>query len=285
MRQKGFTLVEVAIVLVILGLIIGLGIPMLRMLIQQNKLTEDRAVVKEAKQALIGYAYAHGGFPDVYKSNGLKLLPYFKLGVRATDANANPLIYDVNPYLTDNATGGNLQTFCKNVATEMTKNDYPQIEYSDGKTTSVAFVVLSKSINYRLDDLNANAAKANNNQAVFDAPSHPYSKNYDDIVAVETFGDLYQWCQNNVGFQSGSGGSGNGGGSNLPPKALLASVVSQILSQFNGVPTKKELNSILPEGVKAEEIDNSIVTLRYKNSVAKIIYNPFTGKATFVNIW
>ena len=274
MRQKGFTLVEVAIVLVILGLIIGLGIPMLRMLVQQNKLTEDRAVVKEAKQALIGYAYAHGGFPDVYKSNGLKLLPYFKLGIRATDANANPLIYDVNPLLTESKTGGNLQTFCQNVAIEMAKNGYPQIEYSDGKRTPVAFVVVSKSINYRLDDLNANAAKADNNRAVFDAPSHPYGKNYDDIVAVETFGDLYQWCQSSVGSQSESSGGSSGGGSNLPPKALLASVVSKILSQFEGtVPTRNQLKSILPDNVRIVKDNGKKIVLSYNGSEAIIRYN------------
>ena len=211
MRQKGFTLVEVAIVLVILGLIIGLGIPMLRMLIQQNKLTEDRAVVKEAKQALIGYAYAHGGFPDVYKSNGLKLLPYFKLGIRATDANANPLIYDVNPSLIE-SDNSSIKTFCQKVAAEMSKSDYPQIQYSDGSKTPVAFVVVSKSINYKLDDLNADAAKAGNNRAVFDAPSHPYSKDYDDIVAVETLADLNRWCESsgyNNENQGGNGGTGD----------------------------------------------------------------------------
>ncbi len=275
MKRKGFTLIEVAIVLVILGLIIGLGIPMLRTLIEQNKLTEDRTVVKEAKQALIGYAYAHGGFPSVYVKNGLKLLPYSKLGVREKDANGNPLIYDVNPLLTESATGGSIQTFCQNVALEMTKNDYPQIQYADGTKSPVAFVVVSKSINYRLDDLNKNAAKATNKQAVFDAPDHPYSKNYDDIVAVETLADLNRWCQSS-GNQSGTGGGSSGGGSvSSSPKAVLASLVSQILNQFgNTPPTPSQLNSILPQGATYRYSSRGRkLTIYYNGSKATVLWN------------
>lgn len=277
MRKKGFTLIEVAIILVILGLIIGLGIPMLRTLIEQNKLTEDRTAVKEAKQALIGYAYAHGGFPSVYIKDGLKLLPYSKLGVSGKDANGNFLIYDVNPSLTETSTGNSIQTFCQNVALEMSKNDYPQIQYPDGSKTPVAFVVVSKSINYRLDDLNVDAAKANNRQAVFDAPQHPYSKNYDDIVAVETLADLNRWCQSS-GNQSGTGGGSSGGSGNNSPKAVLASLVAQILNQFgNTPPTPDQLNSILPPGATYRYSRNGrglyVLYVYYNGSKATILWN------------
>ncbi len=258
MRKDGFTLIEVAIVLVILGLIIGLGIPMFKMLMQQNKLTEDRATVKEAKQALIGYAYARGGFPKPVIANGLKLLPYSTLGVRETDANGHQLIYDVNNNLTIDATGGDVGTFCQNVALEMTKSDYPQVQYTNGNRTSVAFVVLSEGLNYRLDDLNANAAKANNSQSIFDDPSHPYSKSYDDIVAVGSLSELYSWCQAN-GYV-GSGGGSAGGGSYSNPLAILADTAAKIAEKYNNrMPTDSELKDLLPTGISYRIFGHNVI--------------------------
>ncbi|WP_035587029.1 type II secretion system protein [Hippea jasoniae] len=207
MKRKGFTLIEVAIVLVILGLIIGLGIPMLRMLVKQNKLTQDRTLVKEAKEALIGYAFAHGGFPAPVNKNGYRTLPASKLGVPSRDAEGQSIIYDVNDTLTDDATGGNLTTFCNNVKSAISSNQKPQIQYSDGTKKSVAFVVISRGSNYKLDDLNSNAAKWTNGTRIYDSDDHPYSKDYDDIVVSYSLGELNNWCLQNIG-ESSSGGLG-----------------------------------------------------------------------------
>ena len=61
--RKGFTLIELAFVLVIVGLLLGLGAQLIPMLVTQNKLSDDRTRVKEAKTALIGYALATGRLP------------------------------------------------------------------------------------------------------------------------------------------------------------------------------------------------------------------------------
>ncbi|MEN6317709.1 MAG: putative Ig domain-containing protein [Syntrophaceae bacterium] len=60
---KGFTLVEIAIVLVILGLIITLGAALIGPLTKRSKLTETREVVKAAKEAILGYTVKYGYLP------------------------------------------------------------------------------------------------------------------------------------------------------------------------------------------------------------------------------
>ena len=195
MERKGFTLIEVAIVMVILGLIIGLGIPMMNMLIKSNKLHEDRNTVAQAKAALIGYAYEHGSFPNPDTTGTYRLLPFNMLGVRKTDSHGNQLIYDVNDNLS--AVSDNMTKFCQNVSDEMAKNNPPKISY--GATQApVVFVVISKSSNYKLDDLNENAARVSGGSRIYDSSSHPYSKDYDDIVAAYSFYELKKWCGDNV---------------------------------------------------------------------------------------
>ena len=61
--RKGFTLIEMAFVLVIVGILVGLGAQLLPMLVKQNKLKDDRMFVKEVRTAIIGYALATGRLP------------------------------------------------------------------------------------------------------------------------------------------------------------------------------------------------------------------------------
>ena len=61
--QKAFTLVEVAIVLVIVGLAIGGILSSLSVQVEQQKLNETRNTINNVKEALLGYAMANGRFP------------------------------------------------------------------------------------------------------------------------------------------------------------------------------------------------------------------------------
>lgn len=61
--SRGFTLVEMAVVLVILGLMLGgLMIPISAQ-IEQRSLSETRASLEQIRETLIGFAIIHGRFP------------------------------------------------------------------------------------------------------------------------------------------------------------------------------------------------------------------------------
>lgn len=62
-RSAGFTLLEMAIVLVIMGLLLGTGLTVLNAKIEQQKLKDTQKILDDAREALIGFAIANGRLP------------------------------------------------------------------------------------------------------------------------------------------------------------------------------------------------------------------------------
>jgi len=60
---RGFTLVEMAVVLVIIGLLVGSFIGTVSSRIETSRYAETRKDLEDIKLALIGYAYKNGGLP------------------------------------------------------------------------------------------------------------------------------------------------------------------------------------------------------------------------------
>jgi len=62
-KQTGFTLIELAIVLVIVGVLIGSFIGSLTQRIENSRIAETEDQLEEIKTALLGYAYTNGHLP------------------------------------------------------------------------------------------------------------------------------------------------------------------------------------------------------------------------------
>lgn len=108
----GFTLVEMAVVLVIIGLLLGGLLIPLSTQMENDKRNETQATLTAIREALIGYAVINGslpchdtdgdGQPGPGSCNGgadqrnVGGLPYGLLGVSAADAWGRPWIYAVN---------------------------------------------------------------------------------------------------------------------------------------------------------------------------------------------
>jgi prepilin-type N-terminal cleavage/methylation domain-containing protein len=63
LASDGFTLVEMAIVLLIVGLLLGGLIPMISGQVEQRRITETNKQLDEIKEALIGFAIINGRLP------------------------------------------------------------------------------------------------------------------------------------------------------------------------------------------------------------------------------
>ncbi len=110
-RATGFSLVELAIVLVIIGLLLGAAVIPLSSQMERNRRNETRQQIEDIVDALIGYAVInkHLPCPD-FNGNGLDddhcaggpgrfysgPLPGAALGVKTRDAWGRPLTYVVN---------------------------------------------------------------------------------------------------------------------------------------------------------------------------------------------
>ncbi len=121
-NRAGFTLVEMAIVLVIVGLLLGGLLMPLSMQVEQRRISETQAALDEIKEALVGFAIANGRLPcpapaatpigvagagleptpvvAVGCASAAGVLPWATLGVNETDAWGNRYTYRVTTEFT-----------------------------------------------------------------------------------------------------------------------------------------------------------------------------------------
>jgi len=144
-NHNGFTLAELAIVLVIVGLLIGMGAGMIGPLTKRLKYNETRSTVKEVYEAINGYAAANKKLPanllalstktmDTYKSN---LLYYFAGGLTASD-----LCTTQGAYLTVNDMG----TPRSNVAFVVFSQGENLCNQTDPSGTGASFTIVDTGV-------------------------------------------------------------------------------------------------------------------------------------------
>ncbi|HDP24458.1 MAG TPA: prepilin-type N-terminal cleavage/methylation domain-containing protein [Deltaproteobacteria bacterium] len=187
--RAGFTLIELAFVLVIIGLLLGMGSEILPMLIKQNKVRENRVLVREVKTSILGYALATGRLPFAASSeNGTETsgrlqgyLPYATIGVRGKDVSLRTLFYAVEPALTGTTNREEFQIRLRELITGVRTPDL----FCDNGTFQAAFVVLSSGENLQVDppnDDNGNGRVDIHDDNQFSAPSGTYTSDNDDIL-------------------------------------------------------------------------------------------------------
>ncbi|MBI5438707.1 MAG: prepilin-type N-terminal cleavage/methylation domain-containing protein [Nitrosomonadales bacterium] len=187
-RHAGFTLLEMAIVLAIVGLLLGGLLPVISGQMDQQRRNETRKYMDEVRDALLGYAISTANkrlpCPD---SNGdgtaeaacttaaqqIGTLPYKDLGVAEKDTYGNVLVYAVTKEFADSTTHFTLSTagtmrICTTGA--CTAN----------LTNNAAAVIVSRGANWANTP---STDEAENTDGDTDFVSHDFVQNgYDDMV-------------------------------------------------------------------------------------------------------
>lgn len=229
---RGFTLVELAVVLVIVGIMLGgLLIPLTAQMDQKNY-GETKKLLDDAKEALYGYAMSHSATdgkpylpcPDINNDGAEEArtagacpyqegrLPWATLGLSRADSWGNLFRYRVHPTFSNSTTGftlsstANFQICESSACTSIISTGVPAVIISHGKngngaynaeTNTLITVSASASAN-ELDNIDGrnNPTAGNNNADTADTAD----VNFVSTFVNDTFDDVVTWISPNVLF-------------------------------------------------------------------------------------
>jgi len=199
-RQKGFTLIELAITLVILGILIGGGIPLLSALISQKKRSDTISYMEDVKEAIINFAEINGRLPFADRNgDGMEdrntysgFLPYATLSVRPVDSYSRRLKYELNRSL-----GRDRYTTCNALKNGISGN--PKVVDANGSSRafSVSFVIVSAGAKDAdrdgnvFDKISSGSYTGDNTDGRPNYISHPPTDRFDDIVVYAGPYEIY----------------------------------------------------------------------------------------------
>lgn len=230
-NNRGFTLIEMAIVIVIVGIVISIVASVLPSLIASSKIRQGQATLERMDYALIGYLAANGRCPCPDTDNdGLEnrtagassptddtcdayvgQIPYATIGLSSSlDPWQQPVRYGVYQDLIRTQTSG----LCSAATCTLCLSDFvinPNADYlrtSDGtNTTSQAFLIASGGPKDR--DGTGGFFDARNGDTTteeFDTPNRITDNTYDDLVRADSFAYLQgKLCGAALGGSSSSG--------------------------------------------------------------------------------
>jgi len=183
-KNQGLTLVEVAIVLVIFGLIIGLGTSLIGPLTKRAKITETRDIVNAAVESEKGFAA---------KNNRLPTNTEFPQAVRnPNDAWTKPLVYFVDSSLTTSSNNPS-EGICGRKTTNL-------IVCTDvncnNQIPDVAFIVVSGGPNYNVQTGPSTTSPCPSGKTCYkvypqDTPNVDDYPN--DFTRQEEYDDIVKW--------------------------------------------------------------------------------------------
>ncbi|MYN21223.1 prepilin-type N-terminal cleavage/methylation domain-containing protein [Rugamonas sp. FT107W] len=218
-RQSGFTLVEIAIVLVIVGLMIGGLLTPLSMQLEQRKITETQKTMEDAREALTGFALRNGYLPcpAISASNGLEArdgnrcagerrsgyLPWATLGLGKLDGWNHLFRYSVTPAFSDSGALFTLRT--PRDITVATRDASGQLVAATGVNDIPAVIVSHGKNGYgasnELGGLIANAASNNSDERINAGSDTQFVSRYATDTATAPggpFDDIVVWLSPNI---------------------------------------------------------------------------------------
>jgi len=195
--REGFTLIEMTVVLVILGMVISIVAPVFPSLIKTAKIKKTRTLLDRADYAIAGYVSANGRLPCADEDGDgsgdpgtyFGLLPFRDLGLSfGDDSWRNRMEYGVYSDLT----GTGFHDFCRilqKAATSPLDTSRLHINQS-GVLTNMAYVILSGGAR-DIDGRNGFFDGRNgDNDAEYDDPDRIVGAAHDDLMLARSFNEL-----------------------------------------------------------------------------------------------
>lgn len=169
--KRAFTLVELAIVLMIVGLLIGGSFKLLKMQRYKEKTQEAKETVQTAKDAVIGNT--------LINDNTLPDKDFFKNNLSPIANNVHPLLYTYDTQLASN-------NICAFNSTKLS------VKTPTKTISNVAFVIVSEGANGNMQTAVTDDGSGNYSVTIYD-----YSQKKDDnttpVNVVDNYDDIATW--------------------------------------------------------------------------------------------
>jgi prepilin-type N-terminal cleavage/methylation domain-containing protein len=199
-NPKGFTLLEIAIVMVIIGILAGGGVSLMKMLTERKARNATVDYLQQVRTALISFSANNGRLPwadgngDGAEDNGTTngTLPFLTLQIAPADAYKRILHYEINANLANNRSAT-----CSALKSGLTVR--PRVVDADGSTAafSVAAVLVSAgpmdadSNGNVLDALTAGSFLGNNVSGNPNYLRNPPIAGFDDLTTYIGGNELF----------------------------------------------------------------------------------------------
>ena len=180
--RKAFTLIELAIVLTIIGLLIGGSFKVLTVQRENAKIQRAKDDVIVAKEAIVGNTMRNG--------NTLPNANFFNKNLSPIKSNQHQLLYVYDANFTN-------VNVCAATTTTLSINSYkmvlpattPPTEFLDKTLSDIAFVVVSESANANMQT----ASSVGGTLVNIHAPFIPRDDNTTAVNIVEPYDDVVEW--------------------------------------------------------------------------------------------
>lgn len=198
--ERGFTLIEIAVVMVIIGILAGGGVSLMRVLTERKARTETLSYLKDSHASLLAFAERTGRLPyadsdaDGLENSGVLsgTLPYRTLATAPADAYKRPLRYALNPHL-----GIHRAAACSALRTGLA--GAPQVVDADGSAAAFPIAAVMVSAGPMdadgdggvFDDLAVGAHQGDNTDGTPNYLRHPPVAGFDDLVVYVGENELY----------------------------------------------------------------------------------------------
>lgn len=218
----GFTLVELAIVLVIVGMLVALGAGMMGPLVKSAKYTESKDTVNSAVAGVIGFGTTGNRLPDATEFASVVRSP--------KDSWGNTLSYLADPNLTTLNAGG----ICGRKTTGLTVAMCPDAACltPTSTITDVTFAVISGGDNFNIQTNNAGGTIR-----VYTTGINPVDNYAADMTRPEAYDDIVKWVTlNELRIKAGCEGAQLKIVNTDLPSGRAASAYSAAVYPDGGVP-------------------------------------------------
>jgi len=218
-NQQGFTLLEIAIVMIIIGILTGGGISLMKILTERKARNATMTHLQQTRSALINFSVINGRLPfadndgdgieNNMATNGA--LPYLTLQMQPSDSYKRFLRYEVNAGLIIDRAGT-----CSALRNGLNPGDRPRVVDADGSGTAFEVAAVLSSAGPMdangngnpFDALTGGTHQGNNVSGTPNYLRHPPVATFDDLTTYiggyEIVGQVCEYLDLSVTNNTGS---------------------------------------------------------------------------------